>query len=49
MRLIMITGDYPGTAQHIARQIGLKNPEDSLLVLSFQHEPRGTPGENQNR
>jgi Ca2+-transporting ATPase len=27
MRVIMITGDYPGTAQHIARQIGLKNPE----------------------
>jgi Ca2+-transporting ATPase len=23
----MITGDYPGTAQHIARQIGLKDPE----------------------
>ncbi len=27
MRMIMITGDYPGTAQHVARQIGLKNPE----------------------
>lgn len=27
IRMIMITGDYPGTAQHIARQIGLKNPE----------------------
>jgi len=27
MRMIMITGDYPGTAQHIARQIGLKNIE----------------------
>jgi Ca2+-transporting ATPase len=27
IRVIMITGDYPGTAQHIARQIGLKNPE----------------------
>jgi Ca2+-transporting ATPase len=30
MRLIMITGDYPGTAQHIARQIGLKNPDDFI-------------------
>jgi Ca2+-transporting ATPase len=30
MRLIMITGDYPGTAQHIGRQIGLKNPEDFI-------------------
>lgn len=27
MRVIMITGDYPVTAQHIARQIGLKNPD----------------------
>jgi Ca2+-transporting ATPase len=27
VRVIMITGDYPGTAQHIARQIGLRNPE----------------------
>ncbi|MFH0856030.1 MAG: cation-translocating P-type ATPase [Candidatus Omnitrophota bacterium] len=26
VRVIMITGDYPGTAVHIARQIGLKNP-----------------------
>ncbi len=27
MRVIMITGDIPGTAQHIARQIGLKDPD----------------------
>lgn len=27
MRVIMITGDYPGTALHIARQIGLKEPD----------------------
>ncbi|MDD5465651.1 MAG: cation-translocating P-type ATPase [Candidatus Omnitrophica bacterium] len=27
MRVIMVTGDYPGTAIHIAREIGLKNPE----------------------
>ena len=26
----MITGDYPGTAQHIARQIGLKNSDKYL-------------------
>ncbi len=27
IRTIMITGDYPGTAKSIARQIGLKNPD----------------------
>ncbi|MGI5990961.1 MAG: cation-translocating P-type ATPase [Methanosarcina sp.] len=27
IRVIMITGDYSGTAQHIARQIGLKDPD----------------------
>ena len=30
VRVIMITGDYPGTAQSIARQIGLKSPENSI-------------------
>jgi P-type Ca2+ transporter type 2C len=27
IRVVMITGDYPGTAQSIAKEIGLKNPE----------------------
>ena len=27
IRVVMITGDYPGTAQSIARQIGLKDPD----------------------
>ncbi len=31
MRMIMITGDYPGTARNIARQIGLKNHE--LVII----------------
>lgn len=30
MRVIMITGDYPGTAQFIARKIGIKSPENYL-------------------
>ncbi|VVB87066.1 putative copper-exporting P-type ATPase A [uncultured archaeon] len=33
MRVIMITGDFPGTAVHIARQIGLKNP-DTIITGS---------------
>lgn len=31
IRVIMITGDYPVTAQHIAKEIGLANPENVLL------------------
>jgi len=31
IRIIMITGDYPGTARNIARQIGLK-PLDDLIT-----------------
>lgn len=30
MRVIVITGDYPGTAMHIAKQIGLNNPTQYL-------------------
>jgi Ca2+-transporting ATPase len=30
IRVIMITGDYPGTAKNIARQIGLKNNEEFI-------------------
>lgn len=30
IRVIMITGDYPGTAQYIGRAIGLKNPDDFI-------------------
>jgi Ca2+-transporting ATPase len=30
IRVIMITGDYPATAQNIGRQIGLKSPEEVI-------------------
>ena len=30
IRVVMITGDYPGTASFIARQIGLKNPDKPI-------------------
>lgn len=30
MRVIMITGDYSGTAQYVARKIGIKHPEQFL-------------------
>ena len=30
VRTIMITGDYPGTAKSIARQIGLRNPDQFI-------------------
>ena len=30
MRVIMITGDYPGTAKYVAKKIGIKNPEKYL-------------------
>ncbi len=30
IRVIMITGDYPGTAQYVAGQIGLRNPHELI-------------------
>jgi len=35
IRVLMITGDYPGTAQSIAREIGLPGPEDVVTGLEL--------------
>lgn len=37
IRVIMITGDYPTTAQHIAKEIGLANPEYVILGEELTH------------
>ncbi len=37
IRTIMITGDYPGTAISIARQIGLNNPENYLTGSEIEN------------
>jgi Ca2+-transporting ATPase len=36
IRVIMITGDYPGTAQYIASEIGLSNPEKYISGTELQ-------------
>ena len=36
IRVIMITGDYPVTAQHIAMEIGLDNPEKCMTGTELQ-------------
>lgn len=36
IRTIMITGDYPGTAQNIAHQIGLRNPGEVITGAELQ-------------
>jgi Ca2+-transporting ATPase len=37
IRVVMITGDYPATAQHIARQIGLKPLEEIITGPELQN------------
>jgi Ca2+-transporting ATPase len=36
IRVIMITGDYPGTASFIARQIGLKDPDNFITGAQLE-------------
>lgn len=37
IRIVMVTGDYAGTACNIARQIGLKEPESVISGAELQH------------
>ena len=46
IRVVMITGDYPATARSIARQIGLKNPDESITGAELD---RLSPDELRNR
>ncbi len=36
IRVVMITGDYPATAQHIAEQIGMRGAEDVLTGVDIE-------------
>lgn len=41
VRIIMITGDYPGTAQFVARKIGMKNTESFMTGDELENmDPR---------
>ncbi|GFO56959.1 ATPase [Geomonas sp. Red276] len=46
MRMVMITGDYPGTARSIARQIGLREPDQ---VITGDEMARMEAGELRER
>ncbi|HOU46031.1 MAG TPA: cation-translocating P-type ATPase [Candidatus Pacearchaeota archaeon] len=35
IRIIMVTGDYPGTAQFVAKKIGLKDPDNFITGLEL--------------
>ena len=36
IRTLMVTGDYPGTARHIAQEVGLKNPDEVITGPQFE-------------
>ena len=46
IKIVMITGDYPVTAQNIARQIGLKNADE---VVTGSDLEKMSPSELQER
>jgi len=36
LRIVMVTGDHPGTARNIARSVGLIDPEDDEVILGSE-------------
>jgi len=42
VRVIMITGDYPGTAQYVAKHIGLHNPDAVITGEELEHMDSST-------
>ena len=42
IRVIMVTGDHPGTARAIAREVGLASPDDQVM-LGEEMRINGTP------
>jgi Ca2+-transporting ATPase len=45
IRVVMITGDYPATASHIARAAGIADPDNVMTGVELEQLPPGQLGE----